>query len=115
MHSRVQSHGQDAGLTQTNNAGHVFSTCSAAIFLARAPDQRGKRRSAVHIERPCPFWPMQLMGGNGEVIHAQLFHHKDRLTRQLNGIAVKQHAPRPADGGDLGNRPDYPGLVVCSH
>src|SRR5581483_7361744 len=89
------------GAAKGNHAGDVFRTAAFATFLTTADNVRQVAGATFEVKQSDAFGGMQLVGGKGKHVHAEVFHVDFQFARGLHGVGVKHHAFAPANGGDF--------------
>eukprot|EP00322_Chrysochromulina_rotalis_P023554 CAMPEP_0115840386 /NCGR_PEP_ID=MMETSP0287-20121206/6743_1 /TAXON_ID=412157 /ORGANISM="Chrysochromulina rotalis, Strain UIO044" /LENGTH=366 /DNA_ID=CAMNT_0003293993 /DNA_START=134 /DNA_END=1235 /DNA_ORIENTATION=+ len=88
----------------------------AALLAAPREDRlEAHTRPAAHIECADALWAVELVGGDGHEVDAELLHvHRD-LSHRLRRVDVQEDLSRAAEPADLGDRLYHANLVVDVH
>ncbi len=99
----------------SGDAGYILGTGAAAGFLAAAIEEVPGRNALADIQRANALGGIELMAGEREHIHAQLFYIYGDRTNGLHGIGVEPDLMGMRHGSQLFDRLNGADFVVGHH
>src|SRR4029077_17769491 len=99
----------------SGNGGHVFCAWPAHVFVGSPMDDAAYRDARSKKKRTRAGGTMEFVSGQRDSSHPEIVWAERQLSETLDGVAVETNAPLMADCGELLNRLDRPGLIVCVH